>query len=231
MTGHHYEIENCRSCTQSQCATGTQNSVTKMTISTKQYGKFVQSNAEAAEELIPVRKRAKGRKLAEDARVVVARTEVQKAFESYNVNISSEAQQQLQIKKEELQQASNEIQEEELDEMIKQVEDADARSKHGESWRLINSITSRKSAQRGIIKGNSREDRIKKWYDNFHNLFQKVPDIEQGDVDIQHDLQIDGKGKETTTRGKKSLDLTTYHLKCLNDATWMTSFSTLRTSY
>ena len=68
---------------------------------TKQYGKFVQSNAEAAEKL-PVRKRAKRRKLAEDARVVVARTEVQKAFESYNVNTSSEAQQQLQSKKEEL---------------------------------------------------------------------------------------------------------------------------------
>ena len=61
---------------------------------TEQYGKFVQSNAEAAEELIPVTKRAKRRKLAEDARVVVARTEVQKVFESYNVNTSSEAQQQ-----------------------------------------------------------------------------------------------------------------------------------------
>ena len=100
---------------------------------TKQYGKFVQSNAEAAEELIPVRKRAKRRKLADDARVEEACSKVQKAFESYNVNTSSEAQQQLQSKKEELKQAYNEIQEEELDEMTKQVEDADARSIHGES--------------------------------------------------------------------------------------------------
>ena len=134
------------------------------------------------------------RNLAEDARVKEARTEVQKAFENYNVNTSSEAQQQLQSKKEELKQAYNEIQEEELDEMIGRVEDASARNKHGESWRLINSITGRKSAKRGIIKGNSREDRIKKWYNHFHNLLGKVPDIEQGDVDlvnILHDLQID----------------------------------------
>jgi len=48
-----------------------------------------------------------------------ARTEVQKAFENYNTNTSLEAQQQLQNKKEELKQAYNEIQEEELDGMIK----------------------------------------------------------------------------------------------------------------
>ena len=111
---------------------------------------------------------------------------------------STQAQQQLQNKKEELKQAYNEIQEEELDEMIKQVENADARNKHGESWRLSISIsiTGHKSAKRGIIKGDSREDRIKKWYDHFHNLHGKVPDIGQGDadvVDILHDLQIDDK--------------------------------------
>ena len=93
MTGHHYEIENCRRCTQSQCATGTQNSVAKMTILPIGMG----SSYNQIQKLLmnDVRKREKRRKLAEDARVVVARTEVQKAFESYNVKTSSEAQQQL----------------------------------------------------------------------------------------------------------------------------------------
>ena len=45
------------------------------------------------------------------------------------------------------------IQGEELCEMIMQVENADARSKHGESWKLINSITGCKNGKQGIIKG------------------------------------------------------------------------------
>ena len=56
---------------------------------TEQYGKLVQSNAEASEKLIPVIKRAKRRKLAEDARVEEARTKVQKVFETYNINTST----------------------------------------------------------------------------------------------------------------------------------------------
>ena len=62
------------------------------------------------------------------------------------------------------------LQEEEQDEMIKQVEDADARSKHGESWVAI-------QQNEGSSRGNSREDRINKWCYHFHNLLGKVPDI------------------------------------------------------
>jgi len=47
-------------------------------------------------------------------------------------------------------------QEEELSEMITKVEQADANSKHGMSWRLINEITGRKDAKKGIIKGKSK---------------------------------------------------------------------------
>ena len=62
--------------------------------------------------------------------------------------------------------------------MITQVENADARSKHGESWRLINTITGRKAAKKEIIKGKSKEDRINNWYTHFHNLLGKDPDVE-----------------------------------------------------
>ena len=84
-----------------------------------------------------------------------------------------------------------------LEEMVRQVENADALNKHGESWRLINSITGRKTAKRGIIKGNSREERIKKWYDHFHNLLGKEPQAvgreDEDLVKVLHDLQIDDR--------------------------------------
>ena len=60
--------------------------------------------------------------------------------------------------------------------MISKVESADAAYKHGEAWRLINTITGRKSAKRGIIKGNKAE-RLKNWYDYFKGLLGDPPTI------------------------------------------------------
>ena len=134
---------------------------------TEQYKKCVQSNGEAAEKLIPVMKKTKQRKQTEDPRVDQARKQVQKAFTSFQKDTSSDSQQQLQEEKTKLKKVYDEIREEELNDMISQVETADAKSRHGESWRLINAITGRKTAKRGIIQGNSREDRIKKWFDHF----------------------------------------------------------------
>ena len=81
--------------------------------------------------------------------------------------------------------------------MVGEVENADARSKHGESWKLINNITGRKTVKRGIIKGNSTEERIKKWYNHFHNLLCKEiatvgSEEEDSDLDkVLYELQIE----------------------------------------
>ena len=50
--------------------------------------------------------------------------------------------------------------------MIKKVEQADASSKHGMSWRLINEITGRKDAKNG---------RLFKWHDYFKCLLGDEP--------------------------------------------------------
>ena len=64
----------------------------------------------------------------------------------------------------------------ELDKLIKQVENADAQSKHGESWKIINRISGKKSARKGLIKGNTKEERIEKWFNHFKGLFGKSED-------------------------------------------------------
>ena len=61
--------------------------------------------------------------------------------------------------------------------MISKVELADAAYKHGDTWRLINTITGSKSAKRGIIKGNSKAERLKKWHDYFKGLLGDPPTI------------------------------------------------------
>ena len=69
--------------------------------------------------------------------------------------------------------------------MNRKVETADANSKHGQSWRLINEITGRKNAKRGIIKRTSKTDRLKKWYDNFKNLLGDGPSITNPEGEIK----------------------------------------------
>ena len=59
--------------------------------------------------------------------------------------------------------------------MIKKVEEADSKSQHGESWKLINEISGRKTSKKGILKGKSQEERIKAWYIHFSNILGKEP--------------------------------------------------------
>ena len=70
---------------------------------TEKYGNLVQANSEAAKKLIPVKKRKKQRKAAEDPRIEGAGSDVQKSFECYQQNGDKEAQQELQTRKENLQ--------------------------------------------------------------------------------------------------------------------------------
>ena len=76
--------------------------------------------------------------------------------------------------------------------MIEQVEEADIRSQHKESWRLVNKISGRKSTKRGILKGKTREERIKKWYEHFQELLGQEPDIEEDEDDVDSDPVLQG---------------------------------------
>ena len=43
-------------------------------------------------------------------------------------------------------------------------------AKHAKCWKLINDMTGRKSAKKGIIKGDNNEERINKKFNHFINL-------------------------------------------------------------
>ena len=144
---------------------------------TERYEHLIKANKETAQELLPPKKKNKRNRLSTDPRVVTARRNVQLAFSEYVNESNEENQTKLQEKKNSLQEVYNEITEEDLEHMIRQVEKADETSKHGESWKLINSISGRKTAKKGILKGKDREDRLKQWYDHFSNLLGKEPDV------------------------------------------------------
>ena len=79
------------------------------------------------------------------------------------------------ISKQKVQTVYREIEEGELDSLIYEVEKADERSKHGESWKLINRITGRKASRQGILKGKTKEERRQKWFSHFQSLLGEDP--------------------------------------------------------
>ena len=145
---------------------------------TEKYDHFIEANREAAKEILPQRKKLKKKSASGDTRVQAARNLVQIAYNEYQTDPSYPNQDKLQGEKQKLQEAYDAVNEDKLSEMVKQVEESDETRTHSESWKLINSITGRKSAKTGILKGNSSEDRLQKWKEYFSTLLGSEPATE-----------------------------------------------------
>ncbi len=145
---------------------------------TETYDHFIKANEAAAMQYIPKKKSSKKTHITSDHRVVQARSNVEIAFSTFQKSTTTENQEILQDKKAKLQDAYDEATEEELSKLIQKVETADERARHGESWRLINQLTGRKTAKKGILKGRNKDERIRKWYTHFKELLGKESDVD-----------------------------------------------------
>ena len=156
---------------------------------TEKYQHLIDANGKAADKLIPEKKRKKKTQSSKDVRIKEKREEVNKAFSEYKQTPTSENQERLQIAKTLLQETYEGVEAEELESMIQQVERADARSSHSESWKLINEISGRKNGEKGRLKGDSKESRIQSWYTHFSQLLGKEPEITDVDEIIDPVLE------------------------------------------
>ena len=145
---------------------------------TVSYGHLITANDEVADKLIPTKKKVMRKNLSNHPNVSVARSRVQNAFKAYTTNETRDSQALLQREKENLDEVYTVLMEEDLTKMIERVEKASSISKHGESWKLINEITGRMCAQKGILKRKSKDDRVKQWHSYFCNLLGKEPTID-----------------------------------------------------
>ena len=177
---------------------------------TETYAHLITANREAAIEHLPVKKKGKKKVIAQDPRIEEARKMVQSASEIYSNKPSEKNRVKLTNAKKNLQDTYDLITEEEIEGAIKEVEEADEKSKHGRSWKLINEISGRKSAKTGIIKGATVKERLDKWYSHFKGLLGQEPEVE-GEMEnippVLRALGIDDDPftKEEYEKVKKSL--------------------------
>ena len=164
---------------------------------TSLYNNLIIANNEAAKELIPAKKRTKREVLSNDDRVSTARDKVNEAFAKYEANPNNTNQEQLRDEKANLKSTYDQVFQDELEGLIKQVENADLRAQHSESWKIINQISGRKAAKKGIIKGKNKDERVSSWYRHFSQLLGNEPNIRNSNLDEEIPTVFDNLGINT----------------------------------
>ena len=164
---------------------------------TSLYNNLIIANNEAAKELIPAKKRTKREILSNDDRVSTARDKVNEAFAKYEANPNNTNQEQFRDEKANLKSTYDQVFLDELESLIKQVENADLRAQHSESWKIINQISGRKAAKKGIIKGKNKDERVSSWYRHFSQLLGNEPNIRNSNLDEEIPTIFDNLGINT----------------------------------
>ena len=112
----------------------------------------------------------KGKTTSQHPLIESARGQVQEAFANFQRNATRRNEEKWKRSKQKFQETYRDVEEEELDNLIKQVEQADDQNRHRERWKLINKISGRKIVKQGIVKGRTKEERVQKWFSHFQNL-------------------------------------------------------------
>ena len=107
------------------------------------YSRLVKANDETARTLLPHKTKLKRENTAKDP-------EVNAAFDIYQLGPNVDTELNLQQKKRNLKEAYDQALENELNDMVIRVENADRRAQHSEAWRLINHIARRKPTKKNI---------------------------------------------------------------------------------
>ena len=91
-----------------------------------------------------MKKRTKRKVTSNDPRIASARQRVNEAFARFEADPTNLNHEHLQQEKSNLKTNYDQAFEDELEVLIAQVEDADTRSEHADSWKVINQISGRK---------------------------------------------------------------------------------------
>ena len=129
--------------------------------------------------------KVKRKKALADTRINDAREKFNQALSIYSASPTSDKELLLQEQKRSLYEKYSIVQEEEITDMVQKVELSLYTNQHKLSWQLINNLTGRKNAKKGIIKGNTKQDLLSKWHEHFKNLLGKEPIITHPDEDIK----------------------------------------------
>ena len=141
------------------------------------YTNIMSAHEEAAKCSIPVKVRLKQRVPWEDENILEKRETAKKAYEESLKKKTRRSVAKLEDAKKELQEAYDLEQEKYVNEKINAITNAIEHQKSGLVWETVNELTGRKGTNKGRIKANSPEGRVKKWKVHFLNLLGQPPTV------------------------------------------------------
>jgi len=148
------------------------------------YEKFVQANRQAMEECVPRRSKKNAIPISTDQRVAETRRVAGVAHHIWDTDNSEENKEAWRLALNDLYLVYEQVQEQALEEQIRNIESAHGDQKYGEAWRTVNEITGRKRAREGQVSGKSPEERKTTWFSHFRNLLGNPPDVDDSEEDV-----------------------------------------------
>ena len=137
---------------------------------TEQYEALIKANEYAASKTLPQVKNGKKEKHANNPKVQQARKKVDEMARKYATSKSSVIRKCLQQAKANLQVVYQRIEEDILQSQIEKISTNFHHKDTGSAWKIVNTITSRKSAPAGKLKGKTPDERKQQWFNHFKKL-------------------------------------------------------------
>ena len=137
---------------------------------TEQYEALIKANEFAASKTLPQVKKGKKEKYANNPAIQQARKKVDQLTKKYATNKSSVVRKCLQDAKAALQVEYQRLEEAHLQREIGKISTNFQSKDTGEAWKIVNTITNRKSAPAGKLKGKTPEERKQQWFNHFKKL-------------------------------------------------------------
>ena len=137
---------------------------------TEQYEALIKANQHAASKTLPQVKNGKNEKHANNPKIQQARKKVEVLNKKYATSKSSVVRKCLQQAKAALQVEYQRLEEAILQKQIEKISTNFHHKDTGAAWKIVNTITNRKPASAGKLKGKSPEDRKQQWFNHFQRL-------------------------------------------------------------
>ena len=135
-----------------------------------QYGAFIEASQTATSVSLPLVRKDKHFKHANHSTIVLARKEVNDLTRKYNVSKSKAIRKHLQDAKNALHNEYTHLEEDILKQQIVESESAFEANNTAKAWKIVNTITNRKSSPSGKLKGKSPDERTQLWFGHLKKL-------------------------------------------------------------
>ncbi len=142
-----------------------------------QYGALIEANKYAAKQTLPVNKSTKNDPLSKNPIIAQARKRVNILSKKYNISRTRLMRKQLQTARKSLQEEYLKLESDQIENQLAQAEVAFHANNTNNAWKLVNTITNRKTTATCKLKGKTPEERTQQWYQHFKSLLGTPAEI------------------------------------------------------